>query len=77
MKELTHIEVEQVSGAGAIADAGQALGQGIGAIVQATGVKGAAEAGAALGKGIGSVVEVGINALGTLFGGLFGSNKNA
>lgn len=77
MKELSHIEVEQVSGAGAIADAAQALGQGIGAIVQAAGVNGAADAGAALGKGIGSVVEVGINALNSLFGGLFGQNKNA
>lgn len=77
MKELNHVEMEQVSGAGAIADAAQALGQGIGAIVQATGVQGATEAGASLGKGIGSVVEVGISALSNLFDGLFGQGKSA
>lgn len=74
MRELNHHEVEDVSGAGLIADAGAALGSGIGKIIDAAkggGTK-AAESGESLGNGIGLVVEAGLNILGKILGGLFG-----
>ena len=60
MKELNLVEVEQVSGAGWIADAGGALGAGIGAVVDAAhhNVSTAGQdSGRLLGQGIGQVVE--------------------
>ncbi len=72
MRDLNSNELAEVSGAGAIKDAGAALGTGIGAIIEAAGVKGAAEAGTALGTGIGAVIETGVNLLSSIFGGLFG-----
>lgn len=74
MRELNHHEVEEVSGAGLIADAGAALGAGIGKIIDATkgGGTQATETGGALGNGIGMVVEAGLNILGKIMGGLFG-----
>ncbi|VEB95410.1 Uncharacterised protein [Cedecea lapagei] len=72
MRELNGNELKDVSGAGIITDAGTALGQGIGAIVEAAGVKGSTEAGKALGNGIGQVVEVGVNIITSIVGGLFG-----
>jgi hypothetical protein len=72
MRELNSCELKDVSGAGIITDAGTALGQGIGSIIEAVGGKGAKEVGAALGNGIGQVVEVGVGILGSLFGGIFG-----
>ncbi|AHG22438.1 hypothetical protein Z042_24625 [Chania multitudinisentens RB-25] len=69
MKELTHIEVEQVSGAGVIADGAEALGQGIGALVDSiTGSKGSADIGAIVGKTVGSVAEIALNVLDSVFG---------
>ena len=67
MKELNLVEVEQVSGAGAFADAAANLGAGIGRIVDAAhgNVSTAADAGRKLGQGIGEVVEV---VHGVLFG---------
>ncbi|MCX8648841.1 hypothetical protein J3U21_00625 [Gilliamella sp. B2776] len=66
MKELNLVEVEQVSGAGFIADAAGALGAGIGAVVDAAhGDESNAgqNSGRLLGQGIGRVVEavIGIN----------------
>ncbi|NUU69196.1 hypothetical protein HQN64_24375 [Enterobacteriaceae bacterium BIT-l23] len=72
MRDLNIHEMNEVSGAGVIADAGTALGRGIGAIVENCGVEGATDAGASLGTGIGQVVEVGVNLVGSIFGGLFG-----
>ena len=40
MRELNNSELNEVSGAGFIADAGTALGRGIGAIIEAAGGKG-------------------------------------
>lgn len=71
MRELTKIETEEVSGAGFIADAGQALGEGIGAVVDACKGNiegGGTNAGGMLGRGIGAVVEAGLGILGGLFG---------
>ena len=68
MKELNLVEVEQVSGAGAFADAAANLGAGIGRIVDAAHGNvstAAADAGRKLGQGIGEVVEV---VHGVLFG---------
>ncbi|MFQ1012317.1 hypothetical protein [Gilliamella apicola] len=61
MKELNLVEVEQVSGAGRLADAGAHIGGGIGRIVDAAlgNVSTvAADAGSALGQGIGEFIEV-------------------
>ncbi|MGK8932165.1 hypothetical protein ACRS85_04645 [Pluralibacter gergoviae] len=44
MRELSNSELNEVSGAGFIADAGTALGRGIGAIIEAAGGKGGLEA---------------------------------
>lgn len=78
MRELNRHEIEQVSGAGIVADAGQALGTGIGAIVDAAGGNvstAAADAGGKLGYGIGMVVEAGIetiSTIGNIIGGIVG-----
>ncbi|ELW9444420.1 hypothetical protein RJ492_003257 [Pluralibacter gergoviae] len=73
MRELNSSELNEVSGAGFIADAGTALGRGIGAIIEAAGGKGGMEAGTSLGTGIGQVVEAGLGVLSSIVGGLFGS----
>ncbi|MBW7981046.1 hypothetical protein [Enterobacillus tribolii] len=88
MRELNRHEVEEVSGAGIIADAGAALGLGIGKIVDACNDSGtkATEAGTALGQGIGQVIEASLNTvsnaanslgglLGGFLGGLFGFGR--
>lgn len=72
MRELKNSELNDVSGAGFIADAGTALGRGIGAIIEAAGGKGGLEAGTSLGAGIGQVVEAGLGILSSIVGGLFG-----
>ncbi|AWH89322.1 hypothetical protein [Limnobaculum parvum] len=66
MRELHNHEVEEVSGAGFIIDAGAALGTGIGAVVDAA-TKGntATAAGTKLGAGIGQVVEASISVFGS------------
>ncbi|MBK5073517.1 hypothetical protein I2492_10505 [Budviciaceae bacterium CWB-B4] len=76
MRELHSHEVEEVSGAGFITDAGAALGTGIGAIVDAA-TKGntATAAGTKLGAGIGQVVEASVSVIGGFLknlGSLFG-----
>lgn len=75
MRELNVSELNEVSGAGFIADAGTALGHGIGSIIEATGVKGGVEAGTTMGTGIGLVVEAGVNVISSIFGGLFGKKR--
>ncbi len=75
MRELNSCELKDVSGAGFIADAGAALGLGIGFVIEAAGGKGGKEAGAALGGGIGQVVEAGLGFLGSLIGGIFGKRR--
>ena len=71
MKELNKVEVEQVSGAGFIADAGGALGKGIGWIIDAKNPNNGGlgqQAGGALGQGIGQIVEAGIGAISQIIG---------
>lgn len=63
IKELNALEVEQVSGAGAIADLGGGIGAAIGGIVdQGTALGGlhtdATTPARTLGKGIGSILEL-------------------
>lgn len=76
MRELNRHEVEEVSGAGFIADAGAALGAGIGKVVDAANKSTTATAaGTALGQGIGQVVEASVSVFGSFLsaiGGLFG-----
>ncbi|MFI8417450.1 hypothetical protein ACQKDS_13555 [Serratia sp. NPDC078593] len=72
MRTLSTTELEQVSGAGAFADAVKLLGESIGAIVELTGKKGATEAGANLGNAIGNVVESGLDMLSGFFKNWFG-----
>lgn len=72
MRTLNKNELEQVSGAGFFADAGQDIGAGIGSIVDiATGNEnqGSRTAGGLLGTGIGKAIEAGLGFLGNLFGG--------
>lgn len=72
MRTLSLVEVEQVSGAGAVADALASLGAGIGAVIDAANCsnKGTAEsAGRKLGKGIGDVIEAALCGTGTGTGG--------
>ena len=60
MKELSLIEVEQVSGAGAIMDAAGALGAGIGAVIDAINhdlTQSSQNADQILGENIGKIVE--------------------
>lgn len=60
MRTLSLIEVEQVSGAGTIADAASNLGGGIGAVIDALGciTNGCNEkAGRQIGHGIGEIIE--------------------
>lgn len=67
MKELSAVEVNEVSGAGLAIDAGLLLGQGIGAIIDAAKkTTTATEAGATLGAGIGAIVEASISHLNDL-----------
>ncbi|HDX8941042.1 hypothetical protein ABN154_30690 [Klebsiella michiganensis] len=63
MKELNIAEMNEISGAGIFSDAGAALGEGIGAVVDASkGLEGtAARAGASLGSGIGAVIDGGVD----------------
>ncbi|MTH44744.1 hypothetical protein [Intestinirhabdus alba] len=75
MRELKASELNEVSGAGIIADAGTALGRGIGSILEAAGVKNGLEAATQMGTGIGQVVEAGISILSSIFGGLFGKKS--
>ncbi|TQI78097.1 hypothetical protein FHU10_1911 [Serratia fonticola] len=75
MKVLNTEEMQAVSGAGQIADAAKALGEGIGSIIENFGVKGAKDAAANLGNGIGLVVEAGIDVFNSIFGGIFGRKK--
>lgn len=77
MRELNTVELNEVSGAGFIADAAEALGRSIGAIVESgtKGKAGDADRGASLGSSIGQVIEAGISTIGGLFGGLFGKKK--
>ncbi|MFQ1007100.1 hypothetical protein B6D12_04500 [Gilliamella apicola] len=60
MKELNLIEVEQVSGAGAIIDAAGALGAGIGSVIDAINhdsTQSSQNAGHILGSNIGKIIE--------------------
>jgi hypothetical protein len=75
MRELNVSELNEVSGAGFIADAGTALGHGIGSILEAAGVKGGLESGTSMGTGIGQVVEAGINVISSILDGLFGKKN--
>ncbi len=75
MRELNTNEMQAVSGAGQIADAAKALGEGIGALVENFGVKGAKEAAGSLGNGIGLVVEAGIDVINSIFDSIFGRKK--
>lgn len=72
MRELNSSELNEVSGAGFIADAGTALGRGIGAIIEAAGGKGGMEAGTSLGTGIGQLLRP-VWGFSSIVGGLFGS----
>lgn len=72
MRELNKVELQDVSGAGQIADAAKALGSGIGALIENFGIKGAKDAAANLGNGIGEVIEAGLSVLNGIFGGIFG-----
>mgnify|MGYP005981444427 FL=1 len=63
IKELSEVEIEQVSGAGIIADIGGAIGGAIGGIVDASTALGgldtnATAPAATLGQGIGSILEL-------------------
>lgn len=75
MRELKANELHEVSGAGYIADAGTALGQGIGRILEAAGVKGGLEAATAMGTGIGQVVEAGVGIIQDFFNSIFGKKS--
>lgn len=78
MRELNQQEIEHVSGAGFIADAAAALGQGIGKVVDAGlsmagfGVgEQSSEAGATLGRGIGMIAETAVNVFSNVFNRIF------
>ncbi|MEB6379119.1 hypothetical protein MXM41_09245 [Leclercia adecarboxylata] len=74
MRELQTEEIAAVNGAGLIADAAAALGQGIGKIIDASmknGTTNAAAAGESMGRGIGQIVEASVNILQSLFSSLF------
>lgn len=58
MRELHNQEIEVVSGAGAIADTGAAIGKGIGSVLEGFGLKGASSTLAEVGNGIGRIVEI-------------------
>lgn len=58
MRELNHKEIEVVSGAGAIADKGAALGSELGAVLENYGLKGASSVLSDVGNGIGQIVEI-------------------
>lgn len=58
MRELHNQEIEAVSGAGAIADTGAAIGKGIGEVLEGFGLKGASGVLAEVGNGIGQIVEI-------------------
>lgn len=64
MRTLNNKEVQEVSGAGAIADASRLFGEGIGALIDAytcrTNKQGQASGGK-LGQGIGDVIEAHLN----------------
>ncbi|WP_431224357.1 hypothetical protein ACQ86O_04950 [Serratia sp. L9] len=75
MRELNTNEMVAVSGAGRVADAAKALGEGIGALIENFGVTGAKNAAGSLGNGIGLVVEAGIDFVSSIFGGIFGRKK--
>ncbi|WP_285128209.1 hypothetical protein [Leclercia adecarboxylata] len=78
MRELNQQEIENVSGAGFIADAAASLGMGIGKVVD-TGLnilgldpEGQATAAAeTLGRGIGMIVETGVSVASSIFNKLF------
>lgn len=72
MKELQIEEMASVTGAGLIADAAAALGEGIGRIVDVscnTGTQ-ATTAGQTMGRGIGMIVEASVNIFQGIFGGI-------
>lgn len=72
MRELNTTELQEVSGAGKIADAAASLGSSIGALMENFGVKGAKEAATSIGNNIGAIVETSIDFFNTIFGGIFG-----
>ncbi|MBK5144379.1 hypothetical protein I2494_11720 [Budviciaceae bacterium BWR-B9] len=76
MRELHSYEVEEVSGAGKIADTATAIGGQIGGLVGSfTKNNQAATIGSTIGQGLGNFVEAGITAVSNLvnlFKGLFG-----
>lgn len=78
MRELNQQEIENVSGAGFIADAAAALGLGIGKVVDTgLGLIGVdvgtqpSEAAQTLGRGIGMIIETGVNTVSSIFNSLF------
>lgn len=78
MRELNQQEIENVSGAGFVADAAATLGLGIGSVVDAgLGLIGlgvgsqSSEAGQTLGRGIGMLIETGASLASNIFNAIF------
>lgn len=71
MRELKATELNEVSGAGWIADLGALMGQSIGQIA-GKGDQNAANAGAGLGYSIGGIIEGAMNTISSIINGIFG-----
>jgi len=78
MRELNQQEIEQVSGAGFIADAAATVGYSFGSIfdmgLKLVGVdvgKQSSEAAQTIGRGIGMVIETSVNVFSTVFSNMF------
>ncbi|PQK80008.1 hypothetical protein CG428_01235 [Pantoea ananatis] len=75
MKELSSVEVEMVSGAGAIADTGASIGSAIGSIGEQFGLKGSANFGKEIGALWGSIAEKGLQTFTGFLGAGTGANN--
>lgn len=77
MRQLSNYEVEQVSGAGVIADTLEGVGKAIGGVVHEFGMPYGGQIGGLIGKGVGTVAELGISTVSKLVGHIFGHGKES